>query len=79
MEWRRKVMVGGKYDEAFCCPEDVLPSKACEHDNTIICSKCSIPICKTCWHFAISQQNVPKALCCDNFIGYAHKFLVDRK
>ena len=41
-----------------------------------ICSRCEIPICSECWHLSSKKMKIPKALCNDNFIGYAHKFVV---
>ena len=78
-EWRRKVQRQGIWEEAICCPEDVHASPKCKHDETVVCSMCDIPICNECWTSAINNEKIPKALACDNFIGYAHPFLVDSK
>lgn len=76
IEWRRQVVRNGKREEALCCPEDVFPSKYCKHSDEVICSKCFVPICQECWDLVLRKEKIPKALCCDNFIGYAHHFLV---
>ena len=77
-EWKRKIKRPGT-EEIICCPEDVRRTPYCKHDEETVCSKCEIPICNDCWYLGISNEKIPKALACDNFIGYAHKFLVDTK
>lgn len=76
-EWKRKVKETG--EEAMCCPEDVLRSVACQHDDDSVCSRCHIPICNDCWRLAKNNVKIPKALANDNFIGYAHAFIVAQK
>ena len=66
-------------EEALCNPEDVLAGETCKHGADVVCSKCHIPICRECWTVGAQNQKIPKALACDNFIGYAHRFLVQHK
>ena len=76
-EWRRKVPE--RQDEAICCPEDVVRSVTCQHDDDTICSNCHIPICSECWGLAQRKAKIPKALANDNMISYAHPFIVAQK
>ena len=78
-EWRRKVLRNSGTEEALCCPEDVEKSAMCAHDDTIVCTNCRIPVCNECWELAVNNKNIPKALANDNFIGYASKFIVEKK
>ena len=78
-EWKRWVDREDGVAEALCCPEDVRQTSRCRHDAHTICSRCEIPICNECWHLSSKNMKIPKALCNDNFIGYAHKFIVDAK
>ena len=75
-EWRRSVVSNGRVcGEALCNPEDVVLSSKCVHDaRTVICADCSIPICNECWRYAATSQDIPKALCNDNFVGYLRRF-----
>ena len=76
-EWRRSVAVGREiYGEALCNPQDVVRSSNCTHDSAdTVCSSCSIPVCNECWKYATRSEDIPKALCNDNFIGYLRIFL----
>ena len=78
-EWKRKVQRSSGSEEAFCCPQDVRRSPKCKHDDISVCSLCDIPICNDCWILAINNEAIPQAIANDNFIGYAHRFLVERK
>ena len=80
-EWRRKVLQRKDVvdNEALCCPEDVVRSAGCKHKEDTVCSNCHIPICNECWQLAQQNDKIPKALVNDNFISYAHPFLVQEK
>ena len=78
-EWKRTISRNGVLEEALCCPEDVRASARCRHDAHTVCSCCDIPICNECWMLASAAAKIPKALACDNYIGYVHKFIVDEK
>ena len=41
-----------------------------------MCSGCRIPICNDCYRFAGKKAKIPKALANDQFISYAHPFIV---
>lgn len=56
----------------MCCPEDVLRSAKCQHDDDTICSKCHVPICSDCWLPAKGKAKIPMALADDSLISYAH-------
>ena len=73
-EWKRRVLE--RNDEAVCCPEDVLQTTTCQHGEDTVCSRCHIPICNECWRLAKKNRKIPKALANDNFISYAHPFIV---
>ena len=79
MEWRRNVAVGREiYGEALCNPQDVVRSSNCTHDSAdTVCSSCSIPVCNECWKYATRSEDIPKALCNDNFIGYLRNFFLE--
>ena len=78
-EWKRKVQGRRGDDEALCCPEDVVRSEECMHDDITVCSNCCIPICHECWNLAKNNDQIPKALANDNVISYAHPFIVAEK
>ena len=78
-EWKRKVNDHGEVAEAMCCPEDVQKSPQCTHDDTFVCCKCRIPVCNECWAATVNGEKIPKALTNDNYIGYAHQFIVEKK
>ena len=73
-EWKRKIYRQGVWEEALCCPEDVQRGPSCRHGDEVVCSRCRIPFCNDCWNLGSLNRSIPKALCCDNFIGYAHQF-----
>ena len=76
-EWQRNVFNGRKIcGEVLCNPEDVMASSRCQHNvSDSICSECSIPICNQCWKYATRFDDIPKALCNDNVVGYLRDFL----
>ena len=78
-EWRRNVRRGSATEEILCCPEDVKRGKSCRHDDQTVCSRCHIPICNECWHKGTTNQKIPRAMTNDNFLGYAHRFLIENK
>ena len=56
----------------------VVLSSKCAHDPlTEVCADCSIPICNECWKHAANSQDIPKAMCNDNFIGYLRRFFLE--
>ena len=79
MEWKRKVHCKGDIEELICCPEDVTPTSKCKHDVNFVCSTCEVPICTEGWEGSMRKRKIPKALANDNFIGYAHSFIVENK
>ena len=78
-EWRRNVRRGSATEEILCCPEDVKRGTSCRHDDQTVCSRCHIPICNECWHKGTTNQKIPRAMTNDNFLGYAHRFLIENK
>ena len=78
-EWFRNVRRSGKVERVLCCPEDVVRTSKCRHDETFICEKCDIPICNECFQLALKDSKIPRCLANDNFIGYAHEFIVANK
>ena len=78
-EWKRSVFRNGRSDDILCCPEDVVMGKHCRHSEERVCSKCSIPICNECYNKAANGKKNPKTLANDNFIGYAHAFLIEHR
>ncbi len=60
----------------LCCPEDVLRSPQCRHNDDEVCARCFIPICTECGALLQSRQKIPKALCNDNYISYQHQYIV---
>ena len=78
-EWKRKVLRNGVWEEAICCPEDVARTPLCTHDEDSVCSKCNIPICNDCWGACMRHETIPKALACDNYMGYVHQFIIDHR
>ena len=48
-EWRRVWRhSSGTTMEIICCPEDIVRTQPCSHDNTILCPTWQIPICREC-------------------------------
>ena len=78
-EWFRNVRRRGRVDRVLCCPEDVCRSTRCRHPDNFVCGDCYIPICNDCYRLAIDKQKAPRALANDNFIGYAHRFIIENK
>ena len=78
-EWCRTVSRKNASEMLLCCPEDVMKSNHCRHNETSLCSKCKIPICDECWNLLCRGQKIPKALCNDNYISYQHEFIVREK
>ena len=76
-EWKRKVVCTECDEEILCCPGDVVRTNHYRHENEYVCSRCHIPICSECLHLSKSDRKIPQALANDNFIGYAHRCLVD--
>ena len=77
--WQRKVRRRGTVEHVLCCPEDVIPSTKCRHDETYICEQCQIPICNECYVLSLKKQKIPRALTNDNFIGFVHPYIVENK
>ena len=48
-EWIRKVKRASGVDRVLCCPEDVLRSSRCKHDDETVCEHCEVPMCNDCW------------------------------
>ena len=63
----------------LCCPEDVIACNDCRSEENFICEQCDIPICNECWRYTLLEEQIPKALCNDNFTGYVHEFIVQAK
>ena len=64
--------------EALCNPEDVIVSPSCTHKaHEEVCANCAIPICNECWRYAKKNDDIPKALCNDNIVGYLRKFFLE--
>jgi len=78
-EWRRFVHNSNALPvEILCNPEDVIVSENCQHRSTdTICSNCAIPICNECWKYATKSEDIPKAMCNDNFVGYIRRFFLE--
>ena len=76
-EWVRRIHRSGQ--KLLCCPEDVQLSTECKHPANEICLRCKVPICHECRGHIISEQHPPKPLTNDNFISYAHSFIVENK
>ena len=76
-EWIRSIRCANGTEELLCCPEDVVQTELCSHGKAAICPRCRIPVCSECWHYSCTNTKNPKALANDNFIGYAHIFLVE--
>ncbi len=76
-EWRRRFPDGGEDCVVLCCPEDVRKSSYCRHDDTILCCKCLIPICSSCYTYCWqpSLEVIPLSLGSDNFCGYTTELL----
>ena len=79
MEWKRHVQCKRGTEEVLCCPEDVMKSNACTHGEDMVCEKCFIPFCNTCWNLLRKDLKVPKALSNDNVIGYVASFFVEHR
>ena len=76
-EWLRRVYRSG--EELLCCPEDMQLSSKCKHSVNEICLCCKVPICHECaGHIKLGEQP-SKALTNDNFISYAHEYIVQQK
>ena len=78
-EWFRNVRRRGRVDRVLCCPEDVVQSANCRHDERFACAECQIPICNECFQLAVQKQKIFRCLANDNFTGYAHEFNVANK
>ena len=78
-EWQRTIYNRGKVcGEALCNPEDVVVSSRCTHSpSESVCSECSIPVCRECWKYAMNYEDIPKALCNDNCVGYLRMFFLE--
>lgn len=50
----------------LCCPEDLRSCGA--HAEDVVCSKCQVPLCATCWH---SIRHLG-----GNYWGYLNSFIV---
>ena len=48
-------------------------------NSNAICADCAIPVCNECWKYAARSQDIPKALCNDNFVGYLRRFFLEHK
>lgn len=52
-------------------------SSTCTHNTSdILCASCNIPICNEWWKYAARSEDIPKALCKDNFVGYLRSFFL---
>ena len=76
-EWVWRVRQSGQ--PLLCCPEDVKLSNSCKHPIIEICLRCQIPVCHECSGYIQNDEHPPKALANDNFISYAHAFIVEEK
>ena len=78
IEWQRIVTIeGAACGEVLCNPEDVQSSSRCKHATPgAICGDCAIPICNECWKYATQRNDIPKALCNDNFVGYIRRYFL---
>ena len=88
-EWRRLYLArdGGFWD-LICCPEDVVRTAACNHENAsgiderhIVCEHCLVPICQECFDHICKPPLYasPMALANDNIIGYTYKTILKYK
>ena len=78
-EWTRKVQRKAAVATMLCCPEDVVLGARCKHPADVVCSSCAIPVCGECEDLLKHGHKIPKALTNDNFISYAHEFIVHNK
>eukprot|EP00973_Karenia_brevis_P006073 826841-Karenia_brevis.AAC.1 len=76
-EWARRVYRSGK--SLLCCPEDAQRSTSCKHSASEVCLKCNIPLCHECLAYVDQGEHPPQALANDNYISYAHAFIVEEK
>ena len=76
-EWRRYFPAGGEGCHVLCCSEDVRITGRCNHDSTILCPACEIPLCSTCWRMCEKSEPgiIPMALGNDNYWGYTTEFI----
>ena len=78
-EWRRtwRPSEGPGFD-ILCCPEDLYTTKACEHEEHVLCPTCQFPICRDCRIQMQKEEGaaVPQALANDNWYGYANEVIV---
>ena len=88
-EWRRLYLTAdGCFWDLICCPEDVVCSAECSHQNGsgvherhIVCKHCVVPVCAECYdHICRAPLYAsPMALANDNVIGYTYKTILKYK
>ena len=78
-EWIRRVRRRSGIDTILCCPEDVKATARCQHDVSFVCPHCEIPMCNECYSLSLEKKAIPRCLAHDNYIGYAHEYIVRHK
>ena len=66
------------FGNILCCPEDVV----CRRDSftgSELCLGCEFPVCRSCMVMLCQNEVVPAGLCNDNWIGYIHKWIMEKK
>ena len=76
-EWKRRLTGAGGPLEILCCPEDVVKSTSCRHDEKMLCKHCLIPLCAACYSHCQGHASgtIPMVLGNDNFWGYTTEVL----